>query len=172
MRTITAFIKRHAVPTYHALAFAISWGGIIIVVGPGGVTGTTKPPDVLLPFVYLAMLAGPSVASLLLTGLVDGTAGFRELVSRLLKWRVGARWYAAALLTAPLLMTDTLRAVANTEELNCERIAVLERRTRRIEGSVHALAKEQRNGASDPRSRRCRLVCSGGEYANQTRHCR
>ena len=105
MRTITAFIKRYAVLMYYALAFAISWGGIIIVVGPGGVTGTTKPPDVLLPFVYLAMLAGPSVASLLLTGLVDGKAGFRELVSRLLKWRVGARWYAAALLTAPLLMT-------------------------------------------------------------------
>jgi membrane protease YdiL (CAAX protease family) len=104
MRTITAFIKKHAVLTYYALAFAISWGGIIIVVGPGEVTGTTKPPDVLLPFVYLAMLAGPSVASLLLTGLVDGKAGFRELVSRLLKWRVGARWYAA-LLTAPLLMT-------------------------------------------------------------------
>jgi uncharacterized protein len=103
--TIKAFIKRHAVPTYYALAFAISWGGVIIVVGPGGVTGTTKPPDVLLPFVYLAMLAGPSVASLLLTGLVDGKPGFRELVSRLLKWRVRARWYAAALLTAPLLMT-------------------------------------------------------------------
>jgi hypothetical protein len=62
MRTIKAFIKRHAVPTY-ALAFAISWGAIIIVVGPGGVTGTTKSPDVLLPFVYLAMLAGPSAAS-------------------------------------------------------------------------------------------------------------
>ena len=59
MRTITAFIKRHAVLTYYALVFAISWGGIIIVVGRGAVTGTTKPPDVLLPFVYLAMLAGP-----------------------------------------------------------------------------------------------------------------
>ena len=51
------------------------------------------------------MLAGPSVAGLLLTGLVDGRAGFRELLSRLLRWRVGARWYAVALLTAPLLMT-------------------------------------------------------------------
>ena len=80
MSTIKAFIKSHAVPTYYALAFAISWGGIINVIGPGGVTGTTKPPDVALPFVYLAMLAGPSVASLLLTGLVDGKAGFRELV--------------------------------------------------------------------------------------------
>lgn len=59
MPTIKGFHQEQAVPTYYALAFAISWGGIIIVVDPGGVTGTTKPPDVLLPFVYLAMLAGP-----------------------------------------------------------------------------------------------------------------
>jgi membrane protease YdiL (CAAX protease family) len=37
-----------------------------------------------------------------LTGLIDGRAGLRELLSRLLRWRVGARWYAVALLTAPL----------------------------------------------------------------------
>lgn len=34
-----------------------------------------------------------------------GKAGLRELRSRLLKWRVGARWYVAALLIAPALMT-------------------------------------------------------------------
>jgi membrane protease YdiL (CAAX protease family) len=39
-----------------------------------------------------------------LTGLVDGRAGFRELRSRLLRWRVGARWYAVAVLFAPLLV--------------------------------------------------------------------
>ena len=60
------------------------------------------------------MLAGPSVAGILLTGLVDGRAGLRELLSRLLRWRVGARWYAVALLTAPLCVTgDTLRAFAH-----------------------------------------------------------
>ncbi len=38
--------------------------------------------------------------------------GYRELLSRLLRWRVGARWYAAALLTAPLMMTATLLALS------------------------------------------------------------
>ncbi|NJO81791.1 MAG: CPBP family intramembrane metalloprotease [Blastochloris sp.] len=56
-----------------------------------------------LPLVYIAMLAGPSVAGLLLTGVVDGRAGFRVLRSHLLHWRVGVRWYAVALLTAPLV---------------------------------------------------------------------
>jgi membrane protease YdiL (CAAX protease family) len=114
MSTIETFMKRHPVPSYFALAFAISWGGLLIVIGPGGFTGTTEPTDVMLPLVYLAMFAGPSLAGILLTGLVHGKAGFRELLSRLRRWRVGARWYAIALLTAPLLMTAVLLALSLT----------------------------------------------------------
>ena len=64
------------------------------------------------PVMYLAMLAGPSVAGLLMTGLVSGRAGFRELLARLLKWRVDGRWYAVALLTAPLLVTAVSLALS------------------------------------------------------------
>jgi len=91
MKTIKAFIKKHPVLSYFALAFAISWGGFVMVVGPGGFPGTGSQFDTLTTFVVLAMLAGPSVAGLLLTGLVSGRAGFRELLSRLLTWQVGAR---------------------------------------------------------------------------------
>ena len=114
MTTITAFIKRHPVLTYFALTFAISWGGILMVIGPGGILGTKEVSEGLMPFVYLATLLGPSLAGILLTGLVDGRAGFRELLSRLLRWRVGARWYAVALLTAPLLITATLFVLSLT----------------------------------------------------------
>jgi uncharacterized protein len=48
------------------------------------------------------MLAGPSVAGILLTGLVDGREGFRDLLSRMTRWQLGARWYAVAFLTDPL----------------------------------------------------------------------
>jgi len=112
MTTIMAFIKRHPVLTYFALTFALSWGGILIVAGPGGISATSEPSEMQLPFVYLAMLVGPSVAGILLTGLVDGRAGFRALLSRLFKWRVGARWYAIALLTAPLVWLATLFALS------------------------------------------------------------
>lgn len=114
MTTITAVIKRHPVLTYFALTFAISWGGIFMVIGPGGILGTKEVSEGLMPFVYLATLLGPSVAGILLTGLVDGRAGFRELLPRLLRWRVGARWYAVALLTAPLLITATLFVLSLT----------------------------------------------------------
>jgi membrane protease YdiL (CAAX protease family) len=114
MATIKAFVTRYSVPTYFGLAFAISWGGILLVLGPGGFTGTTQPTDVLLPLVYVAMCAGPSVAGILLTGLADGKAGVRELVSRLLRWRVGGDWYAVALLTAPLVMMTVLLTLSLT----------------------------------------------------------
>src|SRR5829696_7624307 len=116
MTTIKAFINRHPLMSYFALAFAITWGGILIVVGvgPGGTSGTTWQSDPLLPFMGLAMLAGPSVAGILLTGLVHGRAGFRNLLTRMTRWRVGARWYALALLTAPLLVTATLLALSLT----------------------------------------------------------
>ena len=113
MTTIKALIKRHPLLGYFALAFAISWGGVLLVIGgPGGIPGTKEEFETLLPFVILAMLAGPSVAGILLTGLVHGRAGLREIRPRLLRWRVGARWYAVALLTAPLSMTAVLLALS------------------------------------------------------------
>lgn len=114
MTAINAFIKRHPVLTYFILTFAISWGCILIVIGPGRFLGTREIPEALLPLVYLATLAGPSVAGILLTGLVDGKAGFRELGSRLLRWRVSVYRYAVALLTAPLLITAILFALSLT----------------------------------------------------------
>jgi len=111
MTTIKTFIKRHPVLTYFAVAFGISWGGMLIVVGPGGIPATPEQTDMLFPIVLLAMLAGPSVAGILSTGLVYGRAGFHELLSRLLRWRVGARWYAVALLATPLLAMATLFAL-------------------------------------------------------------
>jgi len=106
MTSIKTFIVRRPVLAYYALTFAISWGGLLLVIGgPNGIPGTPKQFEMLLLPVSLALVAGPSITGILLTGLIYGKAGYRELLSRLLRWRVGARWYAAALLTAPLLMT-------------------------------------------------------------------
>ena len=63
-------------------------------------------------FAFLAMFAGPSVAGILLTGLLYGKEGFRDLLTRMARWRVGARWYALALLTAPLLFMAVLLALS------------------------------------------------------------
>jgi membrane protease YdiL (CAAX protease family) len=106
--TINDFIKRHPLPIYFTLAFAISWGAILILVGPEGIPATADQLVVL----GMAMLLGPSVAGILLTGLASGRVGFRELLSRLLRWRVSAHWYAVALLTAPLSTAAVLLALS------------------------------------------------------------
>jgi len=110
MKTIKAFVESHPLLSYFAVAFAISWGTILFVVGlgPGGFSATPQQFKMAILYAVPAMLLGPSVAGLLLTGLLYGRAGFRELRCRLLKWRVGARWYAVALLTAPLVFTAVL----------------------------------------------------------------
>jgi uncharacterized protein len=110
MKTIKAFVKRHPVLTYFALAFAISWGAILIAVGlgPGGFSATPQQLQMAVPYAVPAMILGPGVAGILLTSLLYGKAGLRKFGSRLLKWRVGVRWYAVGLLAAPLLITAVL----------------------------------------------------------------
>ena len=109
MTSITGFIAKHPVWTYVALTFAISWGGVLLVIGgPAGITGTAEETDPLFPLAVLAMIAGPSVAGILLTGLVHGRAGLRDFRSRLLERHVDARWYAVALLAAPLTAITVL----------------------------------------------------------------
>jgi membrane protease YdiL (CAAX protease family) len=105
--------KRHPVLTYYALTFAISWGVVLLVIGgPGGIPASSEQIARLLPPAMAASYAGPAVAGVLLTGLVSGRAGIGSLLSRLLKWRVGAGWYAGALLTAPLVFTAVLLALS------------------------------------------------------------
>lgn len=106
------FATRHPLTMYYALTFAISWGGFVLVVGPGGFPGEGSQFDALMPLVAAAMLGGPSVAAIVSTFLVSGRAGLREMLSRLLRWQVAARWYAAALLPAPVLAAAVLVALS------------------------------------------------------------
>jgi membrane protease YdiL (CAAX protease family) len=116
MKIIKTIISSHPVLTYYTLVFTISWGGILAVVGPAGILCAKYDPRALTQFVFVAALAGPSVAGVLMTGLVDGWAGLREILSRLGNWRVGVRWYVVALLTAPLLTTAILFVLSLTSQ--------------------------------------------------------
>jgi hypothetical protein len=98
MLTIEAAVKRHAVPIYFVLVFVISGGGILLIVGPGGFPLHAEQFASFGPLLYAAILAGPCVAGILLTGIIDGRPGLRELLTRLRRWRVGWAWYAVALL--------------------------------------------------------------------------
>jgi membrane protease YdiL (CAAX protease family) len=113
MARITALLRRHSVLTYFVLTFAISWGGAFIAVGgSGGMQGTTPGSDPRFVYALMAMLAGPSISGIILTGALQGRTGLREYLARLLRWRASAKWYAVALATAPLAMIATLIALS------------------------------------------------------------
>jgi uncharacterized protein len=106
MKTLKPFIQRHPLLTYYILTFVISWGGLFVIGGPSKTSpGTSWQSDPRLPLMIFAMLGGPSIASVLLTSLVSGKKGWRDLRSGLFRWQVGARWYVVALLAAPLVYT-------------------------------------------------------------------
>jgi len=108
MLKISAFTRQHPLFTYLALTFATSWGGILLVLSRGEFAVNGEQSQRLFSLMYLAMLAGPSIAGILMVLIVSGRAGLRDLATRLLRWRVGIPWYAAALLIAPLGITVVL----------------------------------------------------------------
>lgn len=115
MESVSSFVRRHSVGVYVLLTFTISWGGTLLAIGSaGGMRGSTPTSDPRFAYAVLAMLAGPSVTGVALTALISGSTGLRGLLRRLVTWRVAARWYLVALLTAPAVMTATLAALSFT----------------------------------------------------------
>ena len=107
---LLSITRRYPVLSYYVVVFAISWGVGLLALGPGGFTGTTATARTQLWVGGPISLLGPSIAGPLFTGLLYGRAGLRQYLSRLLKWRVSAGWYAFALLTAPVITTLSLLA--------------------------------------------------------------
>ncbi|UGV41380.1 CPBP family intramembrane metalloprotease [Methanococcoides orientis] len=104
---IRPLMQRYPVTSYFVLAYLISWGGSFAIGGPKFLRGELLDfEDAML--MGLPMLAGPLIAGIAMTYLVDGKTGLQNIFSRMFKWRVGLRWYAAALLIFPTLILGVL----------------------------------------------------------------
>ena len=105
-----AFVRQHSLLAFFVLTFALSWAGMLaaVLLSPGGLSTTPEQLQQSLALAIVGMLLGPLIAGLLMTWLVDGRSGLHELRLRLTKARVGLRWYAVALLVAPVTIGGTL----------------------------------------------------------------
>jgi uncharacterized protein len=88
-------LRRYPLTSYFVMAYAISWFYVIVfqIVWPLPDTIVTDVP----------VLFGPVVAGFVMTALVAGRPGVRQLLHRLVLWRVGRRWYLLAVVGMPAL---------------------------------------------------------------------
>jgi membrane protease YdiL (CAAX protease family) len=98
------FVKRHPVTTYFTLTFAVSWLGAFAVAASHLLRGEAIPKFAGI-MMFPAMLLGPSAVGILLTRLIDGPTGLRDLFSRMRRVNVPARWYAPLLIPPVLVLT-------------------------------------------------------------------
>jgi uncharacterized protein len=100
-------LARYPLTSFFVMAYAFSW----IVWSPwvlgkdgAGLLPIQIPQTVVGYLNATAILCGPTVAALIMTGTIEGRAGVRTLLGRLVLWRVGIRWYLFALVGVPLIM--------------------------------------------------------------------
>ena len=82
-----AVLSRRPLAAYFTLAFAISWGGILVITRPTGIPGSGADLDSLLGPVFVAMLAGPFLAAMSMSIIVGGWAAYLKLLGELAIWR-------------------------------------------------------------------------------------
>lgn len=76
MPRLLLVVKQHPLMSFFLLTYALTWGTL-----PLGIFNT----------------AGPLIAAIIVIALTQGRSGLRELGSRMIRWRVGWRWYLAAI---------------------------------------------------------------------------
>ena len=91
MSRISALVRRHPLPTFFILAYALSWWAwILYALGLFG--------NPIASF-------GPFLAAIVVLALTEGKVGLLGLFRRMIRWRVAPIWYAVALLL-PVVLTS------------------------------------------------------------------
>src|SRR3712207_1273324 len=83
MSSVRATVKRHPLIAFFVLAYAVTWPLIPLVS--------------VSPLWGFPALFGPAFAAIIVVAVTDEGAGLQGLMGRVVRWRVGVRWYVVAL---------------------------------------------------------------------------
>jgi uncharacterized protein len=97
---LRSWIVRHPIASFLVLVYATTTALVFV---PEGLTEPGLLPGGATPHGVLVNILGSAVPAFIVTALVSGKAGVRDLARRSLRWRVPLRWYLISLL-APLLI--------------------------------------------------------------------
>lgn len=94
-------LRKRPLLWFFVLAYAVTWllwSPAVLLGLPTFATAEHAPNWYLLPGVAI----GVTGTAFAMTAVTDGRAGVRELLARLVRWRVGWPWYVVAVLLIPL----------------------------------------------------------------------
>src|SRR5918997_1005579 len=119
--SIRGVVARHPVTSFLIMAFVFGWGGMLPLLLSENGPVTVLPIELpWMPFAAILSIFGLALPAFLVTAATDGKDGVRELLGRILRWRVGVHWYLLALfglLVATLLGAIPFFGLGPLEEL-------------------------------------------------------
>lgn len=95
-------MRKHPVIWFYILAFSISWlGWIPVVIGSYDIAPFDNPN---FQFFLIFPAVGPALAAVIMTQVVYGKTGVRNVLKALTHWRVSWVWYIVAVLGPVILL--------------------------------------------------------------------
>ena len=95
-------LARRPLTFYFLIAFAISW--MLLAPGLLIVWGVLDIDPRIAGLLATASLLGPILSGFVMTAATEGDAGVRDWLLRIVRWRVGVRWYLFALFGIPAVV--------------------------------------------------------------------
>lgn len=109
---VRALAGRHPVLVFFSLAYLISWSWWVPLALRGEVVRAGEGWPTHLPG-----LVGPALAAVLVTAILDGRRGLRDLGRRAVRWRVGWWWWLVVAATFGLAALGAVQAFVAGDEV-------------------------------------------------------